>query len=165
MNKILVLIAILVSFSGFAQQLIYHTGGNVYDMNNQKIKPDAVRELLKKNEQTLATYNAGRNKKTWGNVLFYGGIGLATINLVSAVTMDTAGIDGNGNYYSKKSTPTLAIIGGAMVVASIPIKVGYTRKIKNAIDRYNQDITATENIKTDISLLASNNGIGLKIAF
>lgn len=122
-----------MSFSGFSQQLTYRTGGNVYDSNSQKLKPAEVRDLMEKNESALSSYNVGRNKKTWGNVLFYGGLGLATINLVSAVTMDTVEIDDSGNYTSKKATPTLAIAGGAMILASIPVKIGYTKKIKQPL--------------------------------
>lgn len=150
MKKNLLLLTLLVSYTVFSQQLSYQTGGTVYDSNNQKLKPDAVRELIIKNETALSSYNSGRNKKTWGNVLFYGGLGLATFNLFSAVTMDTAGIDQNGNYYSKKSTPTLAIIGGAMVLASIPIKAGYTRKIKSAISDYNEKMVAIEKVTPHI---------------
>jgi hypothetical protein len=165
MNKMLLLLILVVSYSGFSQQLTYQTGGNVYDSTNQKLKPDAVRELMKKNNTALAAYNAGRNKKTWGNVLFYGGLGLATINLVSAVTMDTAGIDENGNYYSKKSTPTMAIIGGAMVLASIPIKAGYTKKIKSAINDYNEKMVSNEKVTPDILFVADSRGFGIRVSF
>lgn len=165
MKKFLLLLVLLAACSGFPQQLSYRTGGNLYDSNNQKLSPDMVRELIKKNESALSSYNAGRNKKTWGNVLFYGGIGLAAINLVSAATQDTAGIDENGNYYSKKSTPTLAIVGGTLVLISIPIKAGYTRKIKSAANDYNEKTVAIEKVKSDILFVADSRGVGIKLSF
>ncbi len=164
MNKFLVLL-MLMSFSGFSQQLTYRSGGNVYDSNSEKLKPDAVRELMKKNRSALASYNAGRNKKTWGDVLLYGGLGLATINLVTAVTTNSAEVDNNGNISTNKTGPELAIIGGAMVVAAIPIKIGYSKKIKTAVENYNQNVTSTENWKSNMSIVADNHGIGVKISF
>lgn len=129
------------------------------------MNPDAVREVIKNNERALATYNEGRNRKTWGNVLLYGGLGLATINVVSALTMNTIGTDNNGNITTRKARPTLAIIGGAMIVAAIPIKVGHTRKIKTAIDDYNKSVVSNEEVQQHLSIIANSDGFGIKILF
>lgn len=154
-----------MSFSGFSQQLTYRNGGNVYDSNSKKLEPDTVRDLLKKNRSALASYNAGRDKKTWGNVLLFGGLGLATFNLVSAVTMNSVEVDQNGNISTKKTGPGLAIVGGAMVLAAIPIKIGFSKKIKTAVEDYNQHVATNENWKSNISIVADNQGIGLKVSF
>ena len=125
MKKILVLI-LLTSFSVFSQQLT-NTGARVYDSNNQKLQPEAVRELMKNNQKALASYNAGRDKLTWGNVVLYGGLGLATFNLYQAVAINKTEIDRYGNITTKKTGPGLAIVGGVMVLAAIPIKNGSTK--------------------------------------
>ncbi|MES2411251.1 MAG: hypothetical protein V4535_07375 [Bacteroidota bacterium] len=164
MNKFLVLL-VLMSFTGFSQQLTYRSGGNVYDSGSDKLQPDTVRDLMAKNRSALASYNAGRNKKTWGNVLLYGGLGLAAINLITAVTTNTAEIDNQGNVSTNKTGPEMAIIGGAMVLAAIPIKIGYSKKIKTAVENYNQNVTANDNWKANMSVVADNQGIGLKISF
>ena len=162
MNKFLVLF-ILMSFSGFSQQLIYRSG-NVYDSDSDKLQPDTVRDLMQKNRSALASYNSGRNKKTWGNVLLYGGLGLGTINLVMAVTTNKAEVDNQGNFHTTKTGPELAIIGGAMVLASIPIKIGYSKKIKTAVENYNQNV-ASNNWKANMSIVADNQGFGLRVSF
>lgn len=164
MKKILTLI-ILISFTSFSQQLRYGIGGNIYDSENQKINSETVRKLMKNNDAALAAYNAGRNKKAWGNVLFYGGFGLAAINLYTAVTMDPYSSNSPGSYNSNRTEPTLAIIGGAMVLASIPIKSGYTSKVKMAINEYNNSITNNEKFKPTITLLGSIQGIGVSVQF
>jgi hypothetical protein len=55
-------------------------------LKTKKLTSDEVRQVLAKNNEALSEYNAGRNKKTWGNVLFYGGLGLVTVNLVTAMS-------------------------------------------------------------------------------
>ena len=162
--KNIFLLSLLISTACFSQKISYATGGRIFDSNNEKIKPSAVRELMKKNETALASYNAGRTKKTVGNILFYGGIGLAAINLVSGLSSGLE-IDENGNVYHKKTKPTLAIIGGAMVLTSIPVKIGYTKKIKNAIYDYNSNVVELKKRESEISILANNQGMGIRISF
>ncbi len=163
MKKILILF-ILMSFTGFSQQLS-NTGARVYDSTGDKLKPEVVRELMKNNQKALASYNAGRDKLTWGNVLLFGGLGLATFNLVQAVAINKTEIDNQGNMSTKKTGPELAIIGGVMVLASIPIKIGHTKKIKTAVDDYNQHLAYNEKGKSEISIVADNYGFGFKISF
>lgn len=164
MKKVLVLI-MLTSFSGFAQQLTYQSGGNVYNSNNEKFKPDEVRELMIKNQKALSLYNAGRDKKTWGNVLLYGGLGLATFNLVSAVAINKTEIDRYGNMSTKKTGPELAIVGGVMVLASIPIKIGFSKKIQASVEEYNQKVVYDEKEKAAVSIVADSYGIGFRVSF
>lgn len=169
--KTAILIAFLmISLAGFSQQLTYGSGGTVYNSENKKVTPEGVRQLLAKNKEALSLYNSGRSKKTWGNVLFYGGLGLVTANLVVGMNSDntTSSYSGNGYYpsvQSERTNMTAAIIGGAMIVASIPIKIGYPKKIKSALGLYNN--TLTENYKPGprTTLLASANQIGFRIEF
>jgi NADPH:quinone reductase-like Zn-dependent oxidoreductase len=163
--KNIFLLTLFISFSGFSQQLTYKTGGSVYNSENQKIKPAAVRELMKDNPAALNLYNVGRQKKTWGNVLFYGGIGLAAINLATAVYTGGYTVNSSGEYTDEKSSFGLAIAGGVMVVASIPIKIGYTKKVKKAIGEYNEGLVYQEKFTPDVTLLANASGLGFRIQF
>lgn len=163
MKKILVF-TLLISFTGFSQQLQYATGGSVKS-ENKKLNPTAVRELMKNNEAALTLYNAGRNKKTWGNVLFYGGFGLGVLNLYTAMTQDPYSNSSEGNYTSERANPTLAIVGGVMILASIPIKMGYTRKVKAAINEYNKGIVSNDTSKPEVTLLAGVQSFGIRIQF
>jgi hypothetical protein len=158
-------LTILISLTGFSQQLKYGTGGRVYNSDNQKIKIAAVRELMKDNAVALTLYNAGREKKTWGNALFYSGFGLAAINLVTAATTSTLTVNSDGSYTTKRASPALAIVGGALVLVSIPIKIGYPKKVKAAISEYNKGIVYREELKPDVTLLANTQGLGVGIGF
>ena len=167
--KKLFLLAILISFGGYSQQLKYGTGGKVFDSEDKKIKPSTVRELMKGNSAALTLYNTGRKKKTWGNVLFYGGLGLGAVNLITALSSDYGEVTPTGTYSytynDKKTSPALAIVGGVMVLASIPIKLGYTSKVKSALGEYNNDISYRESTTPEVSLLANNQGLGFRLIF
>lgn len=164
MNKIVVLAFLITSLS-YAQQYNYGRGGNVLDANNQRVKADKVRQLLKNNQEALNQFNAGRDKKTWGNVLFYGGIGLATINLVTAVYGDTVTLTSSGQLVENRVTPTLAIIGGSLFLASIPVKLGYTKKVKAAVNALNKEVTYNEKTRPELLVVANGNGLGFKLSF
>ena len=161
---------LMISLSGFSQQLTYSSGGNVYNHENKKMTPDEVRQLLANNNEALSLYNSGRNKKTWGNVLFYGGLGLVATNVIVGMNSDntTTSYPGNGSYpsvQSERTNMTAAIIGGAMIIASIPIKIGYPKKIKSALGLYNNSLTDNYKELPRTSLLASANQIGFRIEF
>ncbi len=170
MKRNFVVLLFLISIVGFSQQLKYGSGGTVYNVENQKISPEGVRKLLAMNEEALSLYNSGRSKKTWGNVLFYGGLGLVTTNLLIGMHTDntTVSYPGNGNYpsvQSERTDMTMALIGGAMIVASIPVKIGYPKKIKTALGLYNKSLTNHYRPEPRTTLLASANQIGLRIEF
>lgn len=60
---------------------------------------------------------------------------------------------------------TAAIIGGALIIASIPIKIGYPKKIKSAIAKYNDGLAENYKSTPKTTLLASANQIGIRIKF
>jgi hypothetical protein len=170
MKKNLIILFLMLSFAGFSQQLTYKSGGTVYNSENKRLNSEAVRSLLGNNSEALALYNSGRNKKTWGNVFFYGGLGLVAANLVIGMNTDnsTTSYGGNGYYpsvQSERTNMTAAIIGGALIIASIPIKIGYPKKIKSALEKYNSGIADTYQPAPKTTLLASANQIGFRIEF
>jgi hypothetical protein len=117
MKKIVTGVFLLVAAFSFSQQLNYRTGGTVYNAENKKIAPMEVRALMANNTEALSLYNAGRNKKTWGNVLLYGGSALVVANLIVGLTKDETNVTsypGNGYYpsvQSERTSFTAAIIG------------------------------------------------------
>lgn len=170
MKQIITCLFLTLSLTAFSQQLTYKSGGTVYNAENKRLSSDEVRQLLANNSEALSLYNAGRSKKTWGNVLFYGGIGLVATNLIIGMNTDnsTTSYPGNGYYPSVKSEPTnmtAAIIGGALIVASIPIKIGFPKKIKSALSKYNDGLVNNYKPAPKTTLLASTNQIGLRIEF
>lgn len=164
MNKIVLFFFLFCSIS-YAQQYRYGVGGNVRNENNEKISADKVRQLLKNNKEALQQFNVGRSKKTWGNVLFYGGISLAAINLVDGVFSSSSSVTSTGQIVERKVTPTLAIIGGTMFLASIPIKLGYTKKVKTAVNALNDPVSYKQNTDPELTIMVNGNGLGCKVTF
>ena len=74
-KPLLVLLLFFCILQSHAQKLVYKSNGTILNSENQQISPDQVRELLKDNQKLLAEYNAGRSKKTLGNILLIGGSG------------------------------------------------------------------------------------------
>lgn len=145
-----------------AQKLVYKSNGNILNSQNQQISPDQVRELLKDNEKLLATYNAGRSKKTVGNVLLIGGSALVVADLLSGVfsdgntTVTSYSIETERNYPS-----ALTFIGLAAVAVAVPVKIGFSKKIRNVVTDYNnQKAIGYNNPKLDV--ITNSNGVGLR---
>ena len=72
-KQLFILLFFFCILQSHSQKLVYKSNGTVLNSENQQISPDQVRELLKNNQKLLADYNAGRSKKTIGNVLLIGG--------------------------------------------------------------------------------------------
>ena len=93
------------------------------------MSPREVRELLAKQPGMLEFYNNGRGQKTMGNILFYGGlIAIPTEFLIKAGE--------NSNNYPY----ILTYFSIGSVILSIPIKAGYTKKIKTVVKDYNKEL-------------------------
>lgn len=165
---------LLCSLQSHSQKLVYKSNGVVLNSENQKISPDQVRELLKDNEKLLADYNAGRTKKTFGNILLIGGLGFLTADLIQGLTTDKTTV-ASGNYYSiqgvqsENNYPTaLTYFGLAALVVAIPVKIGFSKKIKNVVTEYNNQSTTgfnqynnLENSK--LNLITNSRGIGFRL--
>lgn len=159
------------SFQSYSQKLVYKSNGTITDIENNKIAPNQVRELLKDNEQLLTEYNDGRSKKTLGNILLIGGLGFLTADLVQGVT--ASGISatpiGGGQYAlqdEKNNYPSLmTYIGIAAIIIAIPVKIGFSKKIKNVVTDYNnQNASAyTQFNEPSLDLITNSNGIGLRM--
>ncbi|MFH7016075.1 hypothetical protein [Flavobacterium sp. FlaQc-47] len=168
MTKKLSVLFFLLTIAGYSQQLTYKSGGTVYNSDDKKIPSNEVRQLLANNPEALALYNSGRSKKTFGNVFLYGGIGLVATNLIIGLTTDNTTYSGNSYYpsaQSEKTNMTAAIIGGVLIIASIPIKIGYSKKVKSAIEKYNAGLADTYKPAPKTTLIASSNQIGVRIEF
>ena len=154
-----------------SQKLVYKSNGNILDSESQKISPNQVRELLKDNQQLLASYNDGRSKKTLGNILIISGLGFLTADLIQGVT--ASGISatpiGGGQYAlqdEKNNYPSLmTYIGIAAVIIAIPVKIGFSNKIKNVVTDYNnQNATGYKQFNEPrLDLITNSNGIGLRL--
>ena len=151
------------SFHSYSQKLVYQSNGNITDTENNKISPSGVRVLLANNEKLLAGYNFGRKKKTVGNILLFGGAALI------GTTVTVAIIDFSEEIQLKNSTKNyvqaIYIVGLASVIIAIPIKIGFSKKIKNVVTEYNNQTTTGYNQfnKQKLDLITNSNGIGLRL--
>lgn len=169
-KQLFFLLIFFCSLQSYSQKLVYKSNGNILNSENQKISPDQVRELLKNNQQLLADYNAGRSKKTIGNILLIGGFGFLTVDLIQGLTTDNTTFT-QGNYYSVQGVQSennfpsvLTYLGFAAIIVAIPVKIGFSKKIKNVVTEYNNQ-TATgynEYKKQKLDLITNSNGIGLR---
>ena len=121
-----------------------------------------VRTLMANNTGALALYNAGREKKTFGSVFLFGGLGLIATNVIIAATTNNNTIACSA---TKRADATLGIVGGIMMVVALPIKVGYTKKIKKSLELYNKSITDNYKSAQKFTLLASNQQFGFRFEF
>lgn len=153
------------SFQSYSQKFVYKSNGNITDTENNRISPDGVRALLTNNEKLLADYNAGRTKKTIGNVLLISG----PILLVSgtfAYVISGIGMNPEFDGENKRSIPKImAFVGLAELLIAIPVKIGFSKKIKNVVTEYNnQNTTASNKFNNQkLDLITNSNGIGLRM--
>lgn len=154
-TKSLVALLLLTSLFSFSQQLTYKSGGNIFDSNNKKISPSEVRQLLADKPGLLNLYNEGRTKKTVGNVLLIGGLGLIVGDLANGATRDVV-------------YPTaLTYLGVASFIIAIPVKIGFSKKIKTVVEDYNKQLVNNDSkIKIEsMSLYTNQNGLGIQMTF
>lgn len=182
MKKIILLVLILAYFTSFSQEVFTFKSGGGILQNGKLITPAEVRAQFNNNKNIIDLYDAGRTKKTLGNVLLYGGlitfIGkfVYDVNYSPKVTQKVTGSYNYGQYnntayfYSYESEPApsrdLYYVAGAMILSAIPIKIGFSDKIRKAIALMNEDIKNPKTTSIDsTSFIANSNGIGLSITF
>ncbi|CAM3453298.1 hypothetical protein [Flavobacterium chungbukense] len=170
MKQKLILLFFIFSTITFAQHLTYGTGGTVYDSEGKKVISTNVRILMRDNPEALKLYNTGRTKKTFGNAFFYGGLAMIGANVITAMNttdINSTGSATNPQVSSDRSNMTFAVIGGILVAVSIPIKIGYPRKIREALGKYNNKLpeSLVEQNTIQTAIIASNNQLGIRILF
>jgi hypothetical protein len=182
MKKIILIITLLFTFLSFSQNIYtFKSGGRILE-NGKLISPTEIRELIRNNKEALEVYNSGRNKKTFGNVLLYGGI----VTMIGKIAYDathppkliqtaqssyTYGPYNNTAYiynYAYEPAPSRALyfIGAGFIISSIPIKIGFSNKIRQAIALINKDARTPKTTFVESSeIIANSNGIGISIKF
>ncbi len=166
-KQLFILLLLVCSSYSFSQKLVYKSNGTILNSENQKISPDQVRELLANNEKLLDDYNAGRSKKTAGNILMTFGIGaMLTDLIVAATTGGGVEISYDNTLKQKRYYPTaLTYLGAGLFIVAIPVKIGFSKKIKNVVTEYN-NLKATGNVdfnKQKLDFITNANGIGFRL--
>jgi hypothetical protein len=174
MKKSFLVFILLFGLTAFSQET-YHSknNGSVFDSNNKEVSPVKMREILANNSKALEIYNAGRTKKTLGNMLLWGSIIPLSVFLRDAIR-DTNGevIGYQTTQYGGQGIPIMGpvskvplILGGAMIIAAIPIKIGFSKKVKKAVDLINEPPPKTVGNIESSSMILNQNGLGLAIKF
>jgi len=152
-NAIKIILILLVCQLSFAQKLVYKNRGNIEDINGNNLSSNEVRYLLANNETLLEEYNIGRTKKTVGNVLLVGGATLAYVPTVIQL------------YNGKPVSIGLFSAGIVSMLVAIPVKIGFTKKIKNVVSEFNNQKSVSDtNFKIQsMDLITNSNGLGFKL--
>jgi hypothetical protein len=153
-KSILIVFLLLTTAFSFGQTLTYKSG-RVFNSENHKLTPNEVRELFANKPELLSNYNSACTKKTVGNILLAAGIGFIVGDLASGATADI-------------QYPTaFTFIGLISIAIAIPVKIGFSKKIRTSVEEYNKQI-AINNSKYKIenaTLYANQNGLGIRISF
>ncbi len=180
-NVILIVILFLSGFSFCQTPFKFKSGGRV-TYNDVKMSSDSIRNLINSNQKALELYNIGRTKKTVGNVLIWGGIatlvGKFTYDITyipKVISSNTStyptGYYGNtgsiyNNVYESQPSRSLYYVGAVMLIAAIPIKIGFSNKIKQAVTLMNQDFKNPKTTFIESSdIIVNSNGIGFQLTF
>jgi hypothetical protein len=143
---------LLLSSLSFAQ-LTTASRGRVFNSENKQLTVEEVRNLLSTNVPMLDLYDAGRAKKTAGNILLIGGAAAIVADLATGFTQD-------------KQYPTaLTFVGATALIVAIPVKIGYSRKIRKAISGYNEKPVSQNLSFNDLRICAAPHGLGLRLKF
>lgn len=162
MKNTILFCLLLSSLFSFGQETItYKNGGRIFNSNNQKLSSNEIKDLFASNAVALELYNSGKTKQTAGNILLYGGLSIVVINHLSLLQKAK-------NRESINSNRNIAyIIGGGLILTAIPIKLGFSKKVKKSVELINEDFNHPKTgFSIDSTYFISNaNGAGISISF
>ena len=159
----ILIILLAFPFFCFSQDaLIIKGNSKVFNSNNVKLSPEQVRSLLSNNSDALHLYNSGKTKKTVGNILLYGGISTVIIKHFSMLHKYKVNRDQNF-----ETSNVMYFVGAGIVLISIPIKIGFSRKIEKSIDLINEDFKNPKNVFNieTTNFISNGNGFGISLTF
>jgi hypothetical protein len=167
-KAVFVIITVLTAFLGFGQKTYsFKSGGGILE-NGIKMTPNKVRLLLANDQKNLALYDAGRSKKTFGNVFIYGGIATMITKLFVDLNSSTLIVDNTNPYNTKQETRSATgyILGGVMILTGGIIKGGFSKKIKKVVANMNEN---QKNPKIALiessSIIVDSDGVGIAFTF
>lgn len=163
MQKLIFLLTLLLSCSGFSQDLsltsnqgqqIVRQKGR-YFVNGQQISTRETRQLLASDPEALVLFKSGKRKESLGGFLIGFGGALVVADVVVGLVSDV-------------QYPTAATyVGVGALAISIPVLSGKNKKIDAGLERYNQSQKKLGYNETDykLSVIANQNGYGFQMQF
>jgi hypothetical protein len=169
MKKIITFILVLgtglIHIQG--QELVFHHSRNI-TLEDKKLSRPEIIQLMESTPQALQEYKSGKTLRTVGDVTLFGGLAIA----VGGVLIDVYGEVGEHSTDPYHENNTLSIVslsvGGAMLLATIPLKIAGKKKIRQSVEDYNT-AKATSYLESkpqyNLSLISNNKGIGFRLTF
>jgi hypothetical protein len=140
-----------------SEKLVYKSYVRI-NQGNKRLEKDKVASLLKVNSGIYDLYGKGRSEAMWGDILMGGGFGFAVGTGIGNLILSEDG---------KKGGPGGIIVGVAVAVVGIPIKLGGIKKVKEAVNRYNnlevKEVSAFS--KAELKVVAGAGTVGLEFRF
>lgn len=154
MKKISIAFMLMLSLTAFSQQLTYKNG-RIFNSENKKLSNAEVKELLAPTPELLSEYKSGKTKASVGGFMLGFGLGFIVADLATGATQD------------KVYPSAFTYLGIASTLISIPIMSGRSKKIKSAVDGYNESLQVKKTAFTieNINVLTNQNGIGFSASF
>lgn len=155
---IIALLALNLSFS-FAQtatdSILIKKAGREYQFyqGGERLNMRQLLVIMHSNEMAFKQMRSAQSSYTLG--LFVGMTG----GFMVGYPLGTALAGGEPNW-------TIAIIGGALIVAYIPISQGFNKKSHQAVETYNAGLQTTSFWDThELNLSITTNGLGIALNF
>lgn len=161
MKNIFLAFALLIGCAAFSQGLtlgdtspkpLTLDKGKVYQ-NGEQIPSYQVKKILASNLHSLHAWQSAKTKETLGGAL----LGLGTAMTVVDLSI--------GLFSDVKYPTALTYVGLASVAVSIPILCGRSKKVKDAIDSYNEGLKNVSASDIDVNAFVNQNGVGFQISF
>lgn len=161
MKNILLAFTLLIGFTAFSQGLtlgdtspkpLKLENGKIYQ-NGEQIPSYQVKKILASNLHSLKAYNQAKSKETLGGAL----LGLGTTMTIVDLAI--------GLFSDAKYPTALTYVGLSAVVISIPILSGRAKRIKDAVNSYNEGLKNVSSSDFDLNAVANQNGVGIQIKF
>ena len=166
MKNLIIVLLLFTSVSFSQETYIFKSGGHIFE-NNERLNSIEVNKKFSSNSEILKLYNNGRNRKTAGNLLLWGGIGTGIIKFLSDTNQHVEQ-DNRGYIKVKQTSNVLYFVTGSMVLIAIPIKIGFQKKIKKSVILMNDEIKLQKQntgVNFESNIIANANGVGFKLTF
>lgn len=166
MKNLIIVLLLFTSVSFSQETYTFKSGGRIFE-NNERLNSIEVNKKFSSNSEILKLYNNGRNRKTAGNLLLWGGIGTGIIKFLSDTNQHVEQ-DNRGYIKVKQTSNVLYFVTGSMVLIAIPIKIGFQKKIKKSVILMNDEIKLQKQntgVNFESNIIANANGVGFKLTF
>lgn len=153
MKNIIQLAFLLLCLQSFSQQIVLEKGK--YFVNGKQISTRETKQLLLTDYKATRLFQKAKSKEGLGGLLLGAGIAMSVTDLAIGL-------------FSDVKYPTAITYAGLTTIAiSIPVLSGRSKKIKEAIDSYNQTSKqlGSNDYDLDYQLVVNQNGFGIQLKF